>query len=45
MRKINLKCWKKISLSASVIELHVSQDSRYCCLTVIVIVCDANLHG
>ena len=45
MRKITLKCWKKISLSASVIELHVNQDSRYCCLMVIMIACDATLHG
>jgi len=27
MRKITLKRWKKISLSAPVIELHVSQGS------------------
>jgi len=45
MRKITLKLWKKISLFVSVIQRHVSQDSRYCCLMVIVIACDATLHG
>jgi len=45
MRKNTLKLWKKISLSVLVIECHVSQGSRYCCLMVIVIVCDTTLQG
>jgi len=45
MRKNTLKLWKKISLSVLVIECHVSQGLRYCCLMVIVIVCDTTLQG
>jgi len=37
--------FKTLEVSTSVIKLHVSQGSRYRCLMVIVIACDATLLG